>query len=176
MHVTCPLGCCALEITPYISREYISYINSPKRWKAGVFLFDPKYNKILLVQSHGKFWGVPKGTKNEGEEDIECAIREVREETGLELSNVDFSTLRRVKIKNRSVYYYLNIEDYEVDPSISNKEDFRTVSVQRTFKIVNDANSIGWIKLSCLKMLCDSGFIELNLHTKKLLKQFDGFV
>ncbi len=44
-------------------------------------------NRILLVQGRrtGK-WSFPKGHRNAGESHIECAVRETKEETGLDLS------------------------------------------------------------------------------------------
>src|SRR5688572_22575590 len=39
-------------------------------------------NKILLIFCRGK-WDLPKGKLDEGEELVACALREVKEETGL---------------------------------------------------------------------------------------------
>ena len=39
-------------------------------------------NKILLIFRRGK-WDLPKGKLDEGEDLVQCALREVREETGL---------------------------------------------------------------------------------------------
>ncbi len=46
-----------------------------------------KDNKILLIFRRGK-WDLPKGKLDDGEDLIECALREVNEETGL--SNLGF--------------------------------------------------------------------------------------
>lgn len=43
-------------------------------------------NKILLVKNPGKsFWHVPGGGMEDNEDIIKCAIREVKEETGLNI-------------------------------------------------------------------------------------------
>lgn len=43
--------------------------------------------KFLLVKSSGgNIWGIPKGVKEKGESDLEAALRELKEETGLDLS------------------------------------------------------------------------------------------
>jgi 8-oxo-dGTP pyrophosphatase MutT (NUDIX family) len=53
--------------------------------KAGSFVYTSKKQKILLVQSRGQMWGPPKGSIQPNEEPLECAIREVKEETGLDI-------------------------------------------------------------------------------------------
>lgn len=45
--------------------------------------------EVLLVRNHEKnTWGFPKGAKEEGESDIETALRELYEETGLALCDI----------------------------------------------------------------------------------------
>lgn len=45
--------------------------------------------KYLLVCEHGGYWVFPKGHMEEGESEHETALREVKEETGLEVTFVD---------------------------------------------------------------------------------------
>lgn len=45
-----------------------------------------KDNKVLLVYEKGRnFWGFPKGHVENGENEIETALREVKEEIGLDV-------------------------------------------------------------------------------------------
>jgi len=150
---TCEKKCCTIEISDYTQSPAFR----PRRGychKAGVFIFDPEQNMVLLVQSRGQLWGPPKGTL-ENESSYECAIREVEEETGLKISAKDLS--RATRIKNRALYYYaekkvckVNIQDIEG----------------------NDANGITWIKLDCLNDCIRSGQIVLNQHCKIVFKRF----
>ena len=46
--------------------------------------------KVLLVKNHnGRYWSFPKGHVEKGETEEETAIREIKEETGLDVEIVD---------------------------------------------------------------------------------------
>lgn len=49
-------------------------------------LVDGKVEVLLIKQfAHKDRWGIPKGHVNEGESIEECAVREVKEETGVDI-------------------------------------------------------------------------------------------
>lgn len=152
---TCKKGCCSIRIHEYYTIETTRqhYRNNKK---AGVFIYDPKKNRVLLVQSRGKFWGPPKGTIEFGENEIDCAIREVMEETGLYVNPTKFS--RATAIKNKAVYFYLEMDTIPVNIQ-TNIDD-------------NDANGITWIKLDCLQECIKNGHILLNKHCKIVFNRF----
>ncbi|KMS99124.1 hypothetical protein BVRB_2g047670 [Beta vulgaris subsp. vulgaris] len=53
----------------------------------GAIILDRTYEKCLLVKGwKGTSWSFPRGKKNKDEEDHACAIREVLEETGFDVS------------------------------------------------------------------------------------------
>jgi 8-oxo-dGTP pyrophosphatase MutT (NUDIX family) len=151
----CDNKCCEIKFSqkvntkPNIRRGYCK--------KAGVFIFDPEEKRVLLVQSRGHLWGPPKGTLEIDKEEttVQCAIREVKEETGLNISSEDFQSA--IKIKNRALYYYTEKKFEKVEPQ--NTED-------------NDANGITWIRIECLQKCIDDGKIFLNEHCKILFQKF----
>lgn len=68
----------------------IMYQKSLKKYKEFIKLFP---NFIYYISHNDKFisepeWGFPKGTRKENETDIECAIREFVEETGIPEKNI----------------------------------------------------------------------------------------
>ncbi len=155
---TCPQECCKIEIARCeITKSTLAKIYTQK---AGVFIYDPEQEKVLLVQSRGHLWGMPKGTveTEKNETNLECAIRETQEETGIKLTVKDFT--RATKVKNRAMYYYaekkssdIHIQENPTEPE-------------------NDANGITWIKISCLYDCVNKGQIVLNQHSRIVFKRF----
>jgi len=67
-----------------IYEEYKAHI--PVR---GAILLNDKMDHCLMVSSYnGKILGFPKGKINQGENSVDCAIREVNEEVGFDISNM----------------------------------------------------------------------------------------
>ena len=152
---TCYNGCCNIQIKPY---KYKKFFYSSNKHKAGIFIYDKNKNKILLVQSRGQFWGIPKGTMQDSESIVDCAIREVYEETGLSISKDHIN--KSITILNRSTYFYFEMDEC-------------SITVQDSI-IDNDANGIGWFNIDCLKKLVISGNISLNKHCIIALERFLG--
>ena len=154
----CFSGCCRILYSPYKSKEYTDeyYLRPSRINKAGCFIYDIKKKKILLVQSHGKFFGSPKGSLNENESLTEGAIREVREETGIIFDKETLVNSFKINIKN-TLYYVTPIDEVPVSPQTTVKD--------------NDANAIGWIHIDCIKEMVRKKKIEINKHTKILLKK-----
>lgn len=149
----CNNECCRLQIDKYVKLQINTYYK--KRKKAGVFIYDPNSKKILLVQSRGNLWGPPKGGVNQNETERNCAVREVKEETGLDIEMNDFT--KAIKIKNKAIYFYLEKPECEVN-------------IQK--ELGNDANGIGWIKTDCLYNSVEKGEINLSKHCYIVLKRF----
>lgn len=153
----CVNECCTIKIKPYtvINKDTFYHTNQMNKRKAGVFIYDPIADKVLLVQSRGNLWGPPKGTLKLNEQETDCAIREVMEETGLKISVSSFTPY--INIRN-AVYFYMEIKECDV-------------TIQDHIP-GNDANGIVWIKPSCLKILIQQGNISLSKHCMIAFKHF----
>jgi ADP-ribose pyrophosphatase YjhB (NUDIX family) len=155
VYFQCKNKCCTYRIVPY-NKKATAFRGHASR-KAGVLIFDKNARKILLVQSRGHLWGVPKGTRVGSESDLECALREVKEETGIVLDKAVLAEQRCTFIKNRACYFYHEMSEIDV-----------TVQPQAN----NDANGIGWFTLGCLRDMVNCGILKLNQHSRILLSRF----
>ena len=153
---SCKNGCCKYE-----TKIYKRDIFTPRhKHKAGVFIYDPQNKKILLVQSRGNLWGPPKGSIEDNETIIQCAIREVREETGINLTDESICDNNKF-IFNNSHYFYCSMDETSV-----------TLDTPMISTGVNDASGIGWFRLECLRELISSKSIDINYHCKLLIQYF----
>ena len=154
----CHKGCCNFTVLPY-KHGYHAYnknVNPEQKLrKAGSFIYDKQKNKVLLVQSRGQMWGPPKGSIKENEEVIDCAIREVKEETGLDIEEKNF--LGSIIIKTKAQYYFTDMSETDV--------------VLQTHIEDNDANGIGWFDVDCMNSLINDGLISINQHCRMLIKK-----
>lgn len=160
--IYCENGCCEMETSTFIKTNKI--VKHKSNFKAGVFIYNPIHDKVLIVQSNGKLWGAPKGSLKRNENISQCACREVLEETGLV---IDKKSLKiSTNIKTKAVYYYIEFDDL-LEVSIQKLElnDADT----------NDVNSIGWVKPSCIKQLIENDKMRINKHFSTLLERFLKF-
>jgi len=127
----------------------------PKRYdnrRAGVLVLDTSRKYVLLVQSCGRLWGAAKGCMEPGETPEMAALRELKEETGIEAKSENLS----IKIKiNQDSYYIL------LHPK-------RNLKIPQS-KEYNDVSGLGWVSLECLRENCGYFKNMLNLHAKILI-------
>ncbi len=119
-----------------------------KKKSAGIIVFkkDGQGIRYLLLHHGGDYWNFPKGTQEKGEDDLQTALRELREETGIRNIKVidsffdgydyDFDTKIRQGVKEKvykTVVFFLGeVKDKEI--KISNEHidfgwfDFKTAS------------------------------------------------
>lgn len=92
-------------------------------------------NKVLLIhQKNGDFWGFPKGHIEDGETEVEGALREVREETGL-IVEIDENTKCTVN------YIHDNIDEtVTLYKATTDEED---ITIQRS-----EVYSAGWFNIN----------------------------
>lgn len=156
----CHNQCCRIYTTPYDDNISKDWIYTHRERKAGVLIYNSFRSSILLVQSRGQRWGVPKGSVEPEENTLACAVRELSEETGV---NLNESVLRNpVKIQNHATYYLYDA--YEEPGKLP----------LNASTIDNDVSGLTWINVNCLKDLLlkpPTGLdtFRINYHTRLLL-------
>lgn len=150
----CQNACCTYKLDTYTQDNNVLYTNAKSK-KAGCFIYDPISNKILLVQSRGQLWGCPKGTLQNDETTEECAIREVKEETGIEIEEKEL--IESVEMNHKVNYFFIKMK--EIDVSVQNQI------------LDNDANGIGWFNVDCLYNLVKQGTLCINQQCRLLIKK-----
>ncbi|OEH91164.1 phosphohydrolase [Bacillus solimangrovi] len=68
-------------------------------------LFDEKTNKVLMVLNKNNTWSLPGGAVEELETLKEAAIREVKEETGYDVTVSDIISVNEAFINENHVYF-----------------------------------------------------------------------
>lgn len=148
----CCKGCCLLKVSLYDSRNNYS-INKTTSLKAGIIITDPRKKKILLVQSRNRCWSIPKGTAHISESPIQCAIREVWEETGLRINPIIVDEKKVITIHNR-VYFHIEIDECPINiPNITG----------------NDSHGSTWLHFDCLQEMIRNNHINVNSDCKKII-------
>lgn len=104
------------------------------RKRAGVFLYNPKENKVLVVQVFSQFTGIPKGGQEDGETTLQTALRELEEEAGIKLPALDEDNKI---VLDRTCTYYI-VETDTCLPAHLHKFDG------------NDVSGVGWVHPECL--------------------------
>jgi putative (di)nucleoside polyphosphate hydrolase len=64
----------------------------------GLYLYNKATKKFLLGHAtrSRSSWSIPKGLKDKGEDELQAAIRETEEETGLKISELDVENIYRL--------------------------------------------------------------------------------
>ncbi len=111
--------------------------------------------KVLLVKNHnGRYWSFPKGHIEKGETEEETAIREIKEETGLDVEIVDsfrevsdycpFGRIKKrvvffmaqtfstdVKVQKEEIDSYIWVDLFDVHNKCTYDNDLRVISKAR---------------------------------------------
>ena len=146
---------------------------------AGLLIYRQVNNhiKVMLVHPGGPFWAkkdlaswsIPKGEFEMGDDPLAAAIREVKEETGLEV-NGDFFPLDPVRQKSGKIIYAFALEgDYDVDNITSNIFEMTWPPNSGTLKSFPEVDRAAWFNLEEAATKIIAGQLPLLHQLKELL-------
>ncbi len=135
---------------------------------AGVIVFsnDQSDLSFLLLKHKDGHWGFPKGHMNPGEDEIDCAIRELSEETGISRKElefepgfqrmVDYSYRRNNEDVHEDTTYLLGAVPNPSNITLSNEEHttFAWANIQEGLTLLQHEN-LRWVLKSAEKFLKD---------------------
>lgn len=115
----------------------------------GIIFYKTKQNtKILLVKnSNGRYWSFPKGHIEDGENEHETAIREIKEETGLDVTLIKgFREISEYcpfgKIRKRVVFFLAQAFTDNVKIQEEEIDSFIWVDLQQARKMCSYENDL----------------------------------
>jgi 8-oxo-dGTP diphosphatase len=82
--------------------------------------------QVLMVQNHRGFWSTPGGHLDFGESPAECAVRETFEETGLQVTEVEFVAITNDLLSDLGRHYitiWMRASAAELTPVIGDRAE-----------------------------------------------------
>jgi ADP-ribose pyrophosphatase YjhB (NUDIX family) len=137
-------------------------LSNDQKKRAGVIL--TCRDSILIVRSFD-FWGFPKGSVKTNEPIFKGALRELFEETGIDLRDFPIS-----KFQNRTIgsVVFFCIEINEIQRFFEPKID---IVQSMPF---NDSTGVGWVKVDCIRKKLLTKSIRVNCILKKYLTSLEN--
>ena len=110
----------------------------------GCIIIDDK--KVLLIYQKNGFWGFPKGHVEENETEYETALREVKEETNLEVEIINQKRYKMEYITHNNIFKEVILfiaKPITTDLKVQEEEveEARWVSFDEVFDILDYSNS-----------------------------------
>jgi predicted NUDIX family NTP pyrophosphohydrolase len=150
------------------------------RKSAGILLYRRviKIPEVLLVHPGGPFWknkdigawSVPKGEFADDEKPLIAAIREVKEELGIDVSG-DFIELLPQKQKSGKVIYSWALEqDTDVEDIVSNTVELEWPPRSGKMIEIPEVDKAGWFSLEEAKLKIIPGQVPIIENLERILK------
>lgn len=122
-------------------------------------------------------WGFPKGRRNINEDDIACAVREFREETGITMRNIrisrDIKPLEEIftgsnKIRYKHVYYVGRYQPSKYDVSMQGVGHYDPMNLYQN----KEVKDVQWFSYQ----EAQDRIRECNIERKELFKRLNHIV
>ena len=90
------------------------------------------HNYLLVLGRQSNKWGFPKGHMEHNETEEQTALRELREETGIELSRDEISSENRIRFKN-NIYFLFHTTLPYIHERMRSNIDMREIECMKWF-------------------------------------------
>ena len=132
------------------------YIKKKNKFESSFALDNGKRLKSLIMDTKNNelIWEIPKGRKNRKETVLDCAIREFKEETGVDIDsyNIMFNikpvTESYISANVKYIHnYYMAYTSKKFEPSVNFSREAQ----------ISEVDSIRWVNLNEIKFIDHSG-------------------
>jgi 8-oxo-dGTP pyrophosphatase MutT (NUDIX family) len=142
----------------------------PSEISVGTILFNLWDSKVLLIQGLNKFFGFPKGHIEVDETEHQTMIRELHEETNIDLSQIKYKIIDDKMVQS----FYLNKKYYQDGPKHVNRINIFYITLinedPNSIKLKKNENEIlklGWFTFeNAKKYLINSNSNQLEFLEK----------
>lgn len=128
-----------------------------------IFKKDDKYSILIVQNSKGGHWGLPKGTPENDEDPMKTAIRELQEETGIEEKDI--------RIQESLAFF--EKYSFEQNNVIYDKTNTYYVGLVNTMTVgekLNEISNAEWVSLEdAKKKLTHESIIQVVSELEKYL-------
>ena len=116
-----------------------------KEKSCGCIILNDK-NEILLVLQSAGHWGLPKGHVEEGETEEQTAIREVKEETNVDVivnTNLRYSMVYSPKedVEKEVVYFIAKNTSNDCKPQLEEVQEMKWLDIDNAIDTITYENS-----------------------------------
>ena len=116
-----------------------------KEKSCGCIIFNEK-GEILLLHQNAGHWGLPKGHVEEGETEEHTAIREVKEETNIDViinANYRYSMVYSPKenVEKEVVYFVAKNTSNDIKPQLKEVQEVKWLNIENAINTISYDNS-----------------------------------
>lgn len=116
-----------------------------KEKSCGCIILNDKNEILLILQTEGH-WGLPKGHVEEGEAEEQTAIREVKEETNIDVivnTNLKYSMVYNPKedVEKEVVYFIAKNTSNDCKPQLEEVQEMKWLDIDNAINTITYENS-----------------------------------
>ena len=121
-----------------------------KEKSCGCIILNNK-NQILLILQNAGHWGLPKGHVEEGETEEQTAIREVKEETNVDVivdTNLRYRMVYNPKedVEKEVIYFIAKNKSNDCKPQLEGVQEMKWLDIDNAINTITYENSKDLLK------------------------------